>query len=254
MRQIVCCVMAASVLMATAAKADVVERDRDGTITYVTAGKLSMAARDVRFVLDSTTGIATLILPQQRAYASGTANDFCQVTAELRAAAGGEVPDGQGQGAFVPLQTGDRPLRIVPTVSVETAGDGGRIAGLATTKYRVLADGLLSLEVWLAREPGLLRELAQFDFDALEAFEDCDAGPSSMDGAVAAEKSDHYRDLRASAWLMRKVIYVEGTKRTVAEVQDVRQAKVSSGEFKPPADYQSIGLREALHTLAGTLE
>jgi len=218
--------------------------EAEGSRALVSEGKIKSVSEDPEeeeMILDLGQGTLTVLDHQERVAASGTIEEYCSAVSEMA-----EMMERSMQRMKEQMEQqgmGDMPIPTpglqasVEEVRVERVGSGGNIAGYATEKYEVHADGELYEEVWLARDPELLAELG--DTKALARFEAC---ASRMMGGDTVEASPEYMELMQSGWLLKSVEHGEGVAEVMLEVSRIEERSIPGSEFEVPAGYEEVPL------------
>jgi hypothetical protein len=243
------------VLLATAAVADAgwLIVDGQGNETLVAGGRLKTMLRQgdgQSMVLDVSRARVWVADAGRRVYWEGTVDEYCRAAHGTMAAAEAQVaehvrslPSSQReQVAQMMRQLHPAPAaRAGPHVTVERTGETLAIAGLPAQKYRVLADGKLYEELWLAVDPALTGELdlarAPDTFGRLVA---CLAGS----GGEGVESTSEYRQVFAQGWPLRAVRHGRGKPTDRAVVTRVERREVPEADFAPPAGFRAAPLAE----------
>ena len=106
-------------------------------------------------------------------------------------------------------------------MTIQRTADTETIAGLSTRKYRVLSDGTLYEELWLASDPALLRELIVAR--APETFGRMSGCLGTAGGAQRVEATEEYRRLYSEGWPLKAVFHGDGG-ATPGTAGDARRA------------------------------
>jgi len=160
---------AVALLAAVAADAGWIVVDDNGDQTLIWQGRLKMSPRraeDTSMVLDLARGRMWIADSGRRLYREGTVEEYCEAARGAMAAARRQLaedlkslPPAQREQMEQMTKSTTPSAGPTPHVTIERTGDTETIAGLPTSKYRVLANDRLHEELWLTSDAGLTREL-----------------------------------------------------------------------------------------------
>lgn len=231
--------------------------DERGAQMFLSKGRIkhvSSSGEEPVVAVDSTRGRLWVSNPRAKAYWEGTVEEFCTAVKALTGGAAGAAmspemdklmkeklaglpPDQQEMVKQMMARSGQAQQAAPeppPRVTVEAAGDGENVAGLATKKFRVLADGKLYEEVWLTSDPAITRE---FDMgkapEIIAKFSACQAR-----GASRVQETDAYRQLFAKGWPLKTVAHGGGFSRP--HVVKAERRDIGDAEFAPPSGYKKL--------------
>lgn len=218
--------------------------ETDGSRTLMSEGRITSISDDPmeeRMILHLGEGVLTVLDPEERTAARGTIDQYCAAMKRMadRMAQSmkrmKEQMKAQGMSDMsLPVPGGEA---SVEEVRVERAGSGGNIAGYATQKFRVYADGDLYEELWVATDKGLLREVS--DMEALARFSGC---ASRMMGGETVESSAEYKRLMQSGWVLKSIEHDNGYSEVMVEVKAIDEKSIPDTEFEIPAGYEETSL------------
>jgi hypothetical protein len=226
-------VLAVGCLVGVTAEAGWLIVDENGDQTLVSRGRLKMNPREARgqsMVLDLTRARMWVADAGRRLYWEGTVEEYCEA---LR----GLMPSLQTPPAGSPGGDGTPP----PRVTLERTDEAETIAKLPTRKYRVLVEGKLYEELWLANDEQLVRELDLTR--APDTFGRMFACMVTMDGQ-RPEASAEYRRLFAEGWPLKAVFHGEGGSPGRALVTRAEPREIAERDFMPPAGFRASTLTE----------
>ena len=239
--------------------------DKDGHQTLLSRGRLKMAPREVKGVsmaLDIGQARMWVADAGHETYWEGTVEEYCQGMRSTMASALADMekqmaeamkdmPPAQREQMQQMLKSmrGEATPGPAPRVTVEKTNEVETIAGLSARKFRVLSDGKLYEDVWLTKDPALLREVEISKApDTFGRMSGCMAGVA---GGARPEGSDEFRTLYGEGWPLKVVYYGGGdTGRgpTGSTVTTVEQRDIPDREFTPPAGFRPASLSEVFGT------
>lgn len=235
------------IIHAQTALAGWVVEEADGTKVYVSDGKLKYADEGgyTWVVYDTHADNIAMVNPHSRTYAEGSVGDYCSAVEKIKEQAlSGLSPE---ERRMVEELRGAKEDKARPAVEVLEEGSGGDIAGLATVKYKVLADGVLYEELWIAPEAPVLGELDMESFSRMSSeFSSCMTGGKGMRNLSAmVEASPAYSEVFKAGWIMKSVDYSEGsTPRTETNVKSFSKVSLSADELGPPEGYTRVSIEK----------
>jgi hypothetical protein len=248
--------LASLLLLAPAAEAGWVIVNEGGDQTLVSRGRLKMAARKAEghsMTLDVSRARMWVADAGRRVYWDGTVDEYCQAMRGTMAAVEQQMAEAMKN--MSPAQReqmqqmmkqmgrgGAAPAGPPPKVTVERTDETATIAGLATRKYRVLADSKLYEELWLTTDTALLREL---DLSrASDTFGRMFGCLSGLGSGARVEASVEYRGVYAQGWPLKAVHYGQGAGTSPISVVKTEQRDIADGEFAPPPGFRLVPLAE----------
>lgn len=214
-----------------------VQVDKYGSTTYIQDGKIKTVTRnktDPWTVMDLKNDRITVVNPDSQQYTQISSAEYCGLMEEM-----------QGKAAAFKQGFQGRDKGRSPRVSVVDEGPGGKIAGLETTKYKVLKNDKLTEELWLTQDPALLNELADL--------QNMDFMQCSLD-RPAEISSQKYTELLSQGWPLKRVYYSRGQETIDIEVVKIEEKNISSSEFQPPQGYTQVSWSEFVQAQTGDIE
>ncbi len=125
-----------------------------------------------------------------------------------------------------------------PLVVVTPVGDGGKIAGLPTAKYRIEVNGKPYQDVWVAVSMPASVSLASWASVKL-------ATCSSLAGSEAAPEMDNrYRAMAERGLIVQTVSSAGGKGEIRDSVTDIRDTTLSPGDLSPPAAWPVVSFED----------
>jgi hypothetical protein len=288
-------VLAAVVLLPTVAAAGYRVVDQNGEQTLISSGRLKMVSKsgegrgadDNAMVLDMNRARLWMADRTKRTYWEGTVEELCAGMRDLMNAAFAgvgqemqkQLAEMEKQMASMSKEERDQMRQMqkmmeqmskgmaketpgaAPTpkkirrVTVERTGETATIAGLPTQKFRVLADGKLYEEHWLANDPALVRELnlerAPDTFGRMFACLFANAKAAGGQTGDTIEDTAEYRRLFSQGWPLKVISYHEdeggapGKGKTTTFVGTIERRDFPESEFRPPAGFRKTSFSEA---------
>lgn len=218
--------------------------DADGSQTLLSQGKIKSVSEDPMeqdMIFDLENGTLIMLDHKEKVAASGTVDDFCAATKEMAGMMSQNMQrmkeqlEQQGMSDTpVPASSSQASLN---KVRIERIGSGVSIAGYATEKYEIHDDSGLYEEIWISKDPSLLKEIG--DTQPLAKFEAC---ASRMMGNDSVEASSEYQELMQSGWLFKSIEHGGGYSEVMVEVSQVREKSIPDSEFKIPSGYERVNL------------
>jgi hypothetical protein len=225
-------VLSALLLGPLAAHAGYLIVDENGEQVLLSTGRLKMApssAGGLVLVLDVAQGRLWVADPGRRRYWEGTVDEYCDGVRGLAAPPKAARGDAGGAGR-------------APTVTIERTAETQTIAGLPTRKFRVLADGTLYEELWLASDAALLRELIVAR--APDTFGRMSGCLATAGSGRRVETTDEYRRIYSEGWPLKAVFHGDGGPLAGPAVVRIESREIPDTEFKPPSGFAAVPLLE----------
>lgn len=218
-------------LLVNTISAGIYTEESDGTKTYISNGKFKEISEDGGMIMNSATGEFTYFSPDKMTYTQGKISEYCEAMSKIMNKMMQALPPEYKQ--MMGMNKKQKP----PKIKIISEGDGGKIAGYKTTKYKVLADEILDEEIWLAEDASLIKEFASL-VNMLSEFEKCN---SKMEfGSQPVGFSPEYIALMQKGLTLKNKHYesdmvVNETKTVKIEIKDIRDK-----EFNVPAGYKKL--------------
>lgn len=203
--------------------------ESDGTTTFVQGGKLRSDNEDADglwTVIDMNKGALMMVNPEDNTYTEGTLDEYCAGMRKMMDAMS------QFMGGMMP-----KPPVKKPKVEVVKVGSGGKIAGYETTRYKVMVDGVLREEVWLANDQSLLKEFG--NPQTMAKFSQCGAMTDEFEAAP------EYQGIMKAGWPLKSVSHMGGESETNTEVVRIEKADIPASKFAAPKGYTRTPLADA---------
>lgn len=193
-----------------------------GDVMYLSSGKSKEVSKDdgTWSIYDGKKGKFSIINTAKKIFWQGTVKEFC---AELK--------------QMIPQMETSLPK---PKVSIKQ-DDSETIAGLTAQKYRLMTNGQLHKEIWIAENMALTKEmkaLVKYEKELIECHP-----AQTMDEMV--DRDPGYQGIVANGYVMKEVTYESDMPVDSDEVVSLKQKNIPASEFDVPAGYRRVqGLRK----------
>ncbi len=211
---------AVTLLGASVAQAGFIQTESDGTTLYVQNGKLrgdNAESGDMWSIIDMSKGTITMVNPEEKSYFEGTIDEYCSSMRTMMDSMS------QFMGGLIPKPAKKSKVEVVK------AGPGGKVAGYDTTRYKVMVDGVLREELWLANDQALLKELG--NPQTMAKFSQCAAMETDY------EASSEYQGVMKAGWPLKTVSHIDGKAETDTEVARIDKTDIPAAKFAAPKGY-----------------
>jgi hypothetical protein len=227
--------------------AGVVIESKDGDTTYFSSGKMKNVPRgkDATLIFDLNDSTMTIINKQERTYISSTVKEYCATIKAMSEEAMARISPEQKK-QMEQFMAGPKNMKA-PKVATQKLGNGGVIAGYATEKYLVMADGEKYEELYLS-EKDLPASLG-IDLKIFQAFNrefsacTAAAGGFGLENVKTVENDPAYQQLMQRGFPLKVVDYENGRPEVSELVVSVQKRSLPDSEFKVPAGYRKLDLR-----------
>lgn len=188
-----------------------------GDVVYISSGKSKEISKDdgTWSIYDGKSGRLSIVHTAKKIYWQGTVNEFCTALKQM-------IP-----------REGANPTK--PKVSIKQSGRE-TIAGYKTKKYKVMTNGTLYEDIWVAENKALTQEM-----NALEqygkALSEC-YPMQSMD--IMVDRDPGYQRVVAKGYIMKEVTYESGMPVDSDEVASLKQKNIPVSEFDVPAGFRRV--------------
>lgn len=227
-------------LLSATVEAGWVMQERAGDRTLISKGRLRSSTDGISWILDGPGNRIYFFDENDKTYATGTVEEYCGATAALVEETIKNLPAEQRQALEQMLKKGKEEARH--TVSVTAAGDGGVIAGQKTLRYKILVDGELYEEIWLATNGEVTSEFKPLK-PLLRKFSAC---ATTMGTEFAPENSPEYQQLMERGVEVKSIAYTEGAPEPLTDVIKLEKTDILESEFAIPRDFRKITFAEML--------
>jgi hypothetical protein len=192
------------------------------------------ALEGLTMIVDTKAGEGWLFDAALKRFAGGSLDALAAELAKLDAEERGEEA---AEGGAAEGTTQQKPH----AVETKDLGPAERLLGYETRHHRVLVDGEVIEELWIAPK---LDVAAEVDPAAFAAAMRKMLG-DGMSLGQGYEESAAYRALRATGYPLRQVLFFVGEKSTL-EVKSVAVEKIPAADFAVPKGFARVGYAELL--------
>lgn len=208
----------------------------NGEQSFLSEGKVRSGGEDGMSILDAAAGKLIFVDSSRKVYVESTVEEYCKTISDIQKRALESVPPEQRK--MMEEMLGGANQGPAPKVSVVEEGSGGKIAGMDTVKHKVLVDGALYEEVWLATDPELKKDYAPLT-KMVGKFEACVAAPVAK---KTAHTSPQYAELLARGLIVKTVSH--GPEGASSEVKSIQKQDIPSSKFEVPVGHRKVTLAE----------
>ncbi len=214
--------------------AGIIATDSDGSKMYVSDGKVKHQDHEEGMIMDSQTGEVIYFNSGNKSFTRGKMSDYCNAMSNLMEQMIQSMPPEYKK----MLGIGEE--KKPPKVTVVSEGSGGSLAGYKTEKYKVMADGQLHEELWLATDDVLMKQFKPL----VPLFSEFFKCSKIMEMIVPVEGSPEYSKLLEKGFTLKSIRYENGEQNIETNITDLLLKDISSTEFQPPAGYQELSFTE----------
>lgn len=228
--------------------------DKEGNITLFSDGKFKHVSPEdgMISIFDSAKGVITMVSEHERVYASGKPEDFCKGMKEMMDAAKEQmdaamanIPPEQ-RAMMEEMMKQSMPAESAgpvakPSVSIQKAGSGGKVAGWDTDKYKVMVDGNLYEEVWLVSDSTLKKDIEKVDFSIFQKFSSCTEDQYGR--GQDPEDTPEYMELMKEGFQVKTVSHGD-VEHHSSDTVSLEKRDIPESEFKVPAGYRKVSITE----------
>ena len=235
-------VLAALLCMAGPADAGWIMVEQNGDKTLISNGRLKGTSEGVSWILNGPKKEMSFIDDGQKIYWQGTIDDYCSSMTDMMDQMMKNIPEDQRKMMEQMMAKGNQTPG--QKVDVVKTGEGKKIAGFNTLKYKVLVNGELFEEVWLTTDAAVMKEYKPL-VPVIQKFNSC-MGIMGME--FMPEKSAEYQKLWEIGFHLRSVRYEDGNPETDTDVVKMEKADIPGKEFQVPAGYQQRSFVEMMQS------
>jgi len=230
--------IAVIVVAASGAHAGWVLSEEDGQETVISKGKMKSIWENGAVIFDGEANTVHFIDDSRKMIASGTVDEICDGINEMVESMLESVPAEQRE--MMKKMMGDGKM---PTVEIVEKGDGEKIAGFATKRYNVMADGELYEELWLANDKALMAD-CEAVMKMLGEFTSCTESISSMGSAPSAEASPEYTKIFGMGMIVKSVGHHEDETGNPDGISEIAKKDIPDATFELPNGYKAASFAE----------
>jgi hypothetical protein len=262
-------------LFTVTANAGWVMEDSEGSTTYIGKDKIKSEYTNegisISHIIDVNKGLITMVDKNRKIYGSGTPDEYCNATRSF-----GKEMQEQAMAGLSPEQrkmmeeqmkqlqqmSKSAPMENMPkpVVSIKRTGSNDVIAGHKTDKYTVNVDGDKYQDIWIASDISMDDEMKKLRLDKFQLMQKrmdkcMDASKEEMGMMADPLDSPEYKKLTEKGFVMKEVYYTGGFSGPAGdettEVVRLEKKSISSSEFKIPAGYKKVPVKDLFKGMMG---
>ncbi len=262
-------------LFTVTANAGWVMEDSEGSTTYIGKDKIKSEYTNegisISHIIDVNKGLITMVDKNRKIYGSGTPDEYCNATRSF-----GKEMQEQAMAGLSPVQrkmmeeqmkqlqqmSKSAPIENMPkpVVSIKRTGSNDVIAGHKTDKYTVNVDGDKYQDIWIASDISMDDEMKKLRLDKFQLMQKrmdkcMDASKEEMGMMADPLDSPEYKKLTEKGFVMKEVYHTGGFSGPAGdettEVVRLEKKSISSSEFKIPAGYKKVPVKDLFKGMMG---
>jgi hypothetical protein len=262
-------------LFTVTANAGWVMEDSEGSTTYIGKDKIKSEYTNegisISHIIDVNKGLITMVDKNRKIYGSGTPDEYCNATRSF-----GKEMQEQAMAGLSPEQrkmmeeqmkqlqqmSKSAPMENMPkpVVSIKRTGSNDVIAGHKTDKYTVNVDGDKYQDIWIASDISMDDEMKKLRLDKFQLMQKrmdkcMDASKEEMGMMADPLDSPEYKKLTEKGFVMKEVYHTGGFSGPAGdettEVVRLEKKSISSSEFKIPAGYKKVPVKDLFKGMMG---
>lgn len=262
-------------LFTVTANAGWVMEDSEGSTTYIGKDKIKSEYTNegisISHIIDVNKGLITMVDKNRKIYGSGTPDEYCNATRSF-----GKEMQEQAMAGLSPEQrkmmeeqmkqlqqmSKSAPMENMPkpVVSIKRTGSNDVIAGHKTDKYTVNVDGDKYQDIWIASDISMDDEMKKLRLDKFQLMQKrmdkcMDASKEEMGMMADPLDSPEYKKLTEKGFVMKEVYHTGGFSGPAGdettEVVRLEKKSISSSEFKIPAGYKNVPVKDLFKGMMG---
>jgi hypothetical protein len=252
-----------------------VMEETDGTTTYLGEGMIKAEYNNeglnFAHIINANKGLITMVDKNRKIYGSGTPDEYCNATKsfakdmqdqmlaglppEQRKMMEEQMKQFQQMPKSAPMENMPKPV-----VSIKKTGSSDVIAGHKTDKYTVNVDGDKYQDIWIASDISMDDEMKKLGLDKFnlitKRMDKCMESSEGDIGMMADPlESPEYKKLSEKGFVMREVYYTGGFSGPggdeKTEVVRLEKKSISAPDFKIPAGYKKVPVKELFQGMMG---
>jgi hypothetical protein len=249
--------------------------DSEGSTTYIGKDKIKSEYTNegisISHIIDVNKGLITMVDKNRKIYGSGTPDEYCNATRSF-----GKEMQEQAMAGLSPEQrkmmeeqmkqlqqmSKSAPMENMPkpVVSIKRTGSNDVIAGHKTDKYTVNVDGDKYQDIWIASDISMDDEMKKLRLDKFQLMQKrmdkcMDASKEEMGMMADPLDSPEYKKLTEKGFVMKEVYHTGGFSGPAGdettEVVRLEKKSISSSEFKIPAGYKKVPVKDLFKGMMG---
>ena len=262
-------------LFTVTANAGWVMEDSEGSTTYIGKDKIKSEYTNegisISHIIDVNKGLITMVDKNRKIYGSGTPDEYCNATRSF-----GKEMQEQAMAGLSPEQrkmmeeqmkqlqqmSKSAPMENMPkpVVSIKRTGSNDVIAGHKTDKYTVNVDGDKYQDIWITSDISMDDEMKKLRLDKFQLMQKrmdkcMDASKEEMGMMADPLDSPEYKKLTEKGFVMKEVYHTGGFSGPAGdettEVVRLEKKSISSSEFKIPAGYKKVPVKDLFKGMMG---
>lgn len=262
-------------LFTVTANAGWVMEDSEGSTTYIGKDKIKSEYTNegisISHIIDVNKGLITMVDKNRKIYGTGTPDEYCNATRSF-----GKEMQEQAMAGLSPEQrkmmeeqmkqlqqmSKSAPMENMPkpVVSIKRTGSNDVIAGHKTDKYTVNVDGDKYQDIWIASDISMDDEMKKLRLDKFQLMQKrmdkcMDASKEEMGMMADPLDSPEYKKLTEKGFVMKEVYHTGGFSGPAGdettEVVRLEKKSISSSEFKIPAGYKKVPVKDLFKGMMG---
>ncbi len=252
-----------------------VMEDNEGSTTYLGEGMIKSEYNNeglnFAHIINANKGLITMVDKNKKIYGSGTPDDYCTATRtfgkEMQEQAMAGLPPEQRKMMEEQMKQFQQmpksaPMENMPkpVVSIKKTGSSDVIAGHKTDKYTVIVNDDKYQDIWIASDISMDDEMKKLGLDKFnlitKRMEKCmEASEGDMGMMADPLDSPEYKKLSEKGFIMREVYYTGGFSGAggdeKTEVVRLEKKSISAPDFKIPAGYKKVPIKELFKSMMG---
>jgi hypothetical protein len=249
--------------------------DSEGSTTYIGKDKIKSEYTNegisISHIIDVNKGLITMVDKNRKIYGTGTPDEYCNATRSF-----GKEMQEQAMAGLSPEQrkmmeeqmkqlqqmSKSAPMENMPkpVVSIKRTGSNDVIAGHKTDKYTVNVDGDKYQDIWIASDISMDDEMKKLRLDKFQLMQKrmdkcMDASKEEMGMMADPLDSPEYKKLTEKGFVMKEVYHTGGFSGPAGdettEVVRLEKKSISSSEFKIPAGYKKVPVKDLFKGMMG---
>lgn len=221
------------------ANAGWIQKSRNGDTVLFSGGmvkNVSKSGRGSWTIINMNTGVMTMVDGKRRLYTSGGMGEYCSGAKAMMDKMMANIPPEQREMMKQMMKKQNKGKK--PKVSIKKAGPGGKVAGLATIKYKVIVDGNPAMELWMAHDTPMFKEMEKYKGKMSQwsaQMEGC-TSEGFGGGGFDPDSSAEYKKLEEGGLVMKKIV----GGRTISEIISIKKKNIPKSEFQPPKGFKKV--------------
>jgi len=212
---------------------------------YFQKNKVKFVHKDASMIFNVDEGTMCFVKPDNKQYWCGTPQEMRKAIEDATKSMMEEqmknVPPEQREMMkkyMEQAQKKETPKKEI-SVKVKKTGDKATVAGYSGTKYRILVDGKLTEELWIAPKITIGTEIDRKKWEKMQK------AMAEIGGAEAGySASEEYLDVMEEGGVIKSIAYYEKDAKGVTVATKIEKKKIPASEFQVPKGYKKVSLNE----------